>query len=57
MTDLTPLIEDWPFPLFNLDEKDNILWVNQSAMEWLGRSSQKLVGRHIWDVIATEPDS
>ena len=26
-------------------------------MEWLGRSMRKLVGRHVWDVIITDPDS
>ncbi len=57
MIDLAPLIEDWPFPLFSLDDEDNILWINQAAMEWLGQSAQKLVGQHIWDVIVTDPDS
>ena len=57
MTDLVPLIEDWPFPLFKLDESDNILWVNHAVEEWLGRSATRLIGRHIWEVITTDPDS
>ncbi|WP_427450369.1 two-component system sensor histidine kinase NtrB [Litorimonas sp. WD9-15] len=57
MTNIVPLVEDWPFPLFKLDDDDHILWVNQAAQEWLGRSSHKIEGKRLWDIVATDPDS
>ena len=57
MTDLAPLVEDWPFPLFRLDDSDVILWVNQAAEVWLNRSLSKVTGKVIWSVVSTDPDS
>lgn len=57
MDTLVPMVDDWPFPLFKLDEEDNILWANQAAQEWLGKSLSKFVGKHVWDVFDTDPDT
>ena len=57
MTDPTPLWEDWPFPAFQLDETDHILWVNLATEEWLGIPLKRLTGQHVWTLISTDPDS
>jgi len=58
MTDKnSPHIEDWPFPLFNLNENDLIIWANDGAQEWFGRSLRKLKDKCIWDIVETDPDS
>ena len=57
MNNIEPLVEDWPFPLFKLDDADCILWVNQAAQEWLGTSARKLIGKSVWAIVATDPDS
>ena len=55
--DLMPLVDDWPFPLFQLDDADCLVWANQVAQEWLGQSLRRLSGKHIWDIFETEPDT
>lgn len=58
MTDfLTPLVDDWPFPLFKLDETDTIVWANQAAQEWLGKSIRQISSKNMWDIIETDPDT
>jgi len=58
MTDaLIPLVEDWPFPLFNLNESDHVIWANQAAQEWLGKSLGKIEGKSVWSVFETDPDT
>ena len=54
---LLPLVDDWPFPLFKLDESDLVVWANQAAQEWLGKSLKKLEGKNVWSVFETEPSS
>lgn len=55
MTDtLSPLVDDWPLPLFKLDEKQTIVWTNQASQEWLGKSLRQLTGKSIWDLIQTD---
>jgi two-component system nitrogen regulation sensor histidine kinase GlnL len=55
--DLTSMLEDWPFPVFQLADGDRIVWANLSAQEWLGLSLRKLVDRVVWDIMDTDPDS
>ena len=58
MTDnLTPLVEDWPFPLFKLSDTDEVIWANQAAQEWLGKSLRKFAGKNVWAIFETEPDT
>ncbi len=58
MTDvLVSLVDDWPFPLFKLNDLDAITWVNQAAQEWMGKGLRQIEGRIIWDVIETDPDT
>lgn len=58
MTDnQTPLVEDWPFPLFKLNDTDEIIWANQAAQEWLEKSLRKLMGQNVWAIFETEPDT
>jgi two-component system nitrogen regulation sensor histidine kinase GlnL len=58
MMDMLPaLVDDWPFPLFKLDEFDAIIWANQAALEWIGKSLRRIEGRMIWDIIETDPDT
>lgn len=54
---LTPLVEDWPFPLFKLDDADQVIWANQAAQEWLEKSLRRLEAKSIWSLIATDPDT
>ncbi|WP_298911700.1 ATP-binding protein [uncultured Algimonas sp.] len=48
------LIEDWPFPVFQIDE-GRILFANQAAQEWTGDSVNRMRGRALTDMIRTEP--
>ena len=58
MTDeLLPLVDDWPFPLFKLDDADAVIWTNQAAQEWLGKSLRQMEGKIIWDIVKTGPDT
>ena len=58
MTDnLTALVEDWPFPLFKLSDEDEVIWANQAAQEWLGKSLRKFTGKIVWTILETEPDT
>ena len=54
---LLPLIDDWPFPLFKLDDSDAVIWTNQASQEWLGKSLRPMQGSLIWDILNTEPDT
>lgn len=54
---LIPLVDDWPFPLFNLSESDDVVWANQAAQEWLGISLRRLEGRNVWTIFETDPDT
>lgn len=54
---LLPLIDDWPFPLFKLNNEDNILWANQAAQEWLETSLAKFTGKNVWTIFETDPDT
>lgn len=58
MTDtLMPLVDDWPFPLFKLSEEDGVIWANQAAQEWLGKSLRKFEGKSVWTILETDPDT
>lgn len=57
MMDIGALADDWPFPLFKLDEADVICWANQAAQEWLGQSVRALEGQEIWSIVTTDPNS
>ena len=52
-----PLMDDWPFPLFKLDEGDLVIWTNQASQEWLGKSLRQMEGEIIWDILNTDPDT
>ncbi len=54
---LTPLVDDWPFPLFKLSDQDTVIWANQAAQEWLGKSVRKLSGKNVWKIFETDPDT
>lgn len=54
---LTPLVEEWPFPLFLVDPKsENITWANQAAQEWLGKSMKRILGKAPWEIFTVETD-
>ena len=55
--DLSPMVDDWPLPLFKLSDEDVVLWANQAAQEWLGKSLKKFEGRNVWEIFGTDPDS
>lgn len=58
MTDvISPLMDDWPFPLFKLDQSDAVIWANQAAQEWLGKSLRQIRSMNFWKIIETEPDT
>ena len=48
------LVEDWPFPLFRLEE-GRIAYANLSAQEWLGDSLKRMMGQSLSDIVKTEP--
>ena len=55
---LDVLAEDLPFPLFWLSAEDEtILWANQAAQAWLGKSSKRLSGRQLWDCFDADEDT
>lgn len=55
---LPPLVEDWPFPLFLLEPKEEtILWANQAALEWLQKSLRKTTGRTPWELVSINEDA
>ncbi len=54
---LASLADDWPFPLFKLNEEDSVSWANHAAQEWLGRSLRQMQSNVIWELIETDPDS
>ena len=49
------LVEDWPFPLFRLED-GVIRFANLSAQEWMGDSLKRLDGKRLADLVRTEPD-
>ena len=52
-TNLTPLVEDWPFPLLFISyEDEKIQWVNQAALEWFGKSMRRLTGKSPWEIVS-----
>lgn len=55
--DLILLVDDWPFPLFKLSEGDDVMWANQAAQEWLGKSLRQISGKSIWSIFETDPDT
>jgi len=58
MTDMmSPMMDDWPFPLFKLDQTDAIIWANQASQEWLGKSLRQIESKVVWDVLETDPDT
>lgn len=48
------LIEDWPFPIFQVDD-GKIIFANQAAQEWTGDSVKRMRGRVLSDIITTDP--
>lgn len=48
------LIEDWPFPMFELDAR-RVVFANLAAQEWTGDSLKKMRGRLICEIIKTDP--
>lgn len=58
MTDsLLNMSDDWPFPLFKLDDSDSVEWANLAAQEWLGKSLRQISGKVVWKLLETEPDT
>lgn len=54
---LPPLVEDWPFPLLLVDpEGEQIKWVNQATLEWLGKSMRRLTGKTPWEIISFDDE-
>ena len=52
------LSEDWPFPLFLIDpDNEKIIWVNQSAKEWTGKSMRRLIGKMPWEIFTADADA
>ncbi len=51
----TSLIEDWPFPMFQVDES-RIVFANLSAQEWTGDSLKRMAGKSIAEIVKTQPD-
>lgn len=51
----TSLIEDWPFPMFEVDE-GRIRFANLSAQEWTGDSLKRMTGKPIAEIVKTQPD-
>jgi len=43
--------------LFKLSDEDIVVWANQAAQEWLGKSLLKFKGQNVWDIFETEPDT
>ena len=54
---MSPMMDDWPFPLFKLDQTDAIIWANQASQEWLGKSLRQIESKVLWDVLETDPDT
>ncbi len=55
---LPPLAEDWPFPLFLVAHyTEHIIWANQAAQEWLGRSIKRIEGQTPWRVFKVDNDA
>jgi len=48
------LIEDWPFPIFQVDD-GKVIFANQAAQAWTGDSFKRMHGRVLSDIIATDP--
>lgn len=48
------LLEDWPFPIFEVKEGD-ILFANLAAQEWTGESLKKMKGQKIASLVSTNP--
>ena len=52
---LNNMAEDWPFPLMLLNAQDEtILWVNQTAQEWLGKAKARVIGKSPWDIVSVD---
>jgi len=55
---LPPLVEDWPFPLFLINlGNEHVVWANQAALEWLGKSMRRVTGKTPWDSISVGEDA
>ena len=54
---ISPMMDDWPFPLFKLDKDDAVIWANQSAQEWLSKSLRQMQSKIIWSILKTDPDT
>jgi len=54
---ISPMMDDWPFPLFKLEESDAVIWANQAAQEWLGKSLRQIRSKIIWEILETDPDT
>ena len=58
MTDMmSPMMDDWPFPLFKLDQTDAVIWANQASQEWLGKSLRQMKTKVVWELMVTDPDT
>ncbi len=58
MTDMmSPMMDDWPFPLFKLDQDDAVIWANQAAQEWLEKSLRQIRSKLVWEILETDPDT
>lgn len=52
------LSEDWPFPLFLIHpDTEQIVWVNQRAQEWTGKSIRRLIGQTPWELFSVDADA
>jgi len=52
------LADDWPFPLFLISENDqHILWANQAAQEWLGKSLKRLIQKSPWEILQADEEA
>ena len=54
---ISPMMDDWPFPLFKLEKSDAVIWANQAAQEWLGKSLRQIRNKIIWEILETDPDT
>jgi len=48
------LIEDWPFPVFQIED-GCIMFANHAAEEWIGDSVKRMKGRSLPELIQSEP--
>ena len=53
-----PLSEDWPFPLLLIEpDTEKVIWANQAALEWLGKSMRRVTDKTPWEIFTVGEDA